>query len=194
MHGLGDTGEGWQDVAAQLNSVLPEVKFVLPTAPTMPVTLNMGMAMPSWYDIKGLSERSNETCDGIEESRQRIVALLEAEKGTPKVILAGFSQGGALALYTGLQYTGQLAGIAALSSYLPCPQLLQGKTDGQKDVPILICHGTIDQVVRPEWSAASRKQLTALGHEFAYHEFRMGHEFVPDEFRTFTAWLKKIVA
>ena len=107
-HGLGDSAEGFADVAEQLGAALPHVKFVLPTAPTQPVTMNMGMPMPSWYDITGLDERSNEQCAGIDVSAGRIRGILRAEhaeNGLPysRMLLAGFSQGGALSLFVGMQ-------------------------------------------------------------------------------------------
>ena len=103
---------------------MPHVKFVLPTAPKQPVTMNMGMSMPSWYDIVGLDERSNENCAGIDTSVKTLQDILKAEHdnhGLPynRMVLAGFSQGGALSLYTGLQFTDTLAGVVVLSGYLP---------------------------------------------------------------------------
>ena len=106
MHGLGDTADGFFDVANMWSRSLPHVKFILPTAPTTPVTMNMGMAMPSWYDIAGLDERTNEVCEGITESRERIRRILEEENegGLPysRMAVSGFSQGGALSLFVGL--------------------------------------------------------------------------------------------
>ena len=128
-HGLGDTADGWIDTAEQLASALPYVKFILPTAPRRKVTMNMGMAMPAWYDSAGLDKRSNERCDGIDDSRARLAKLIDDEMlltGLPRgrIVLAGFSQGGALSLYTGMQLKGgmppePLAGVVLLSGYLP---------------------------------------------------------------------------
>ena len=130
-------------VAQHLATHLPWCKFVLPTAPVSPVTLNGGMRMNSWYDIVGLDERSNEQCHGIEESRQRITQYLrDAHEQTQlpysRMVLAGFSQGGALNLYTGLQFESKLAGIVVLSGYLPCAKQLQ-ITPGLETTPIF--HG-----------------------------------------------------
>ena len=115
IHGLGDSAYGWLDVAEHLSTLHPHVKFILPTASEKPVTLNGGMEMPSWYDIKGLETRASETCDGIDESKQYITSLIENENknGIPykRIILGGFSQGGALSLFTSLQIDQTLAGV-----------------------------------------------------------------------------------
>jgi predicted esterase len=120
IHGLGDTNMGWADAAYQLHlSSQQHVKFILPNAPVQPVTLNMGMAMPSWYDITSLDDRANQECEGIESAREMVTALIEREvaSGIPlsRIVVGGFSQGGALALYTGMQYDGQLAGVCCMS-------------------------------------------------------------------------------
>ena len=127
MHGLGDTAFGWADGIAPLVQTFPFLKCVLPTATPKPVTLNMGMAMPSWYDIKSLTDREGDTADGIEDSRRVVQELMakEINNGIPKnrIIVAGFSQGGALSLYTALQEeSGSVAGVAALSGYIPNAQ------------------------------------------------------------------------
>ena len=122
IHGLGDSNRGWLDVAGMMHQQMPHVKFVLPNAPTSPVTLNGGMAMPSWYDITSLDDRANQPCTGIEESRAVVDALIAAEvaAGIPldRIVVGGFSQGGAMSLYAGLQYPGRLAGVLVMSGYL----------------------------------------------------------------------------
>eukprot|EP00656_Telonema_subtile_P045853 TRINITY_DN52120_c0_g1_i1.p1 TRINITY_DN52120_c0_g1~~TRINITY_DN52120_c0_g1_i1.p1 ORF type:complete len:182 (+),score=44.85 TRINITY_DN52120_c0_g1_i1:137-682(+) len=130
LHGLGDTAAGWADAAAHFSGSLPHVKFVLPTAPEQPVTLNGGMPMPSWYDICGLDAREQENCEGIEDSRERIVGLIaeEVEAGVQhnRIVLGGFSQGAALSLYAGLQLQKPLAGVLAMSGYMPKPHVWVG--------------------------------------------------------------------
>ena len=129
---------------------MPHVKFILPTAPTQPVTMNMGMPMPSWYDITGLDERSNENCAGIAQSQSTIRDILSTEHsatGLPyhRMVLAGFSQGGALSLFTGMQLEKEkkLAGIVVMSGYLPAAAQFD-ITEGLEDTPILHCHGEAD--------------------------------------------------
>lgn len=166
-HGLGDTAEGFVDVAEQLCTELPHLKFILPTAPTQPVTLNMGMAMPSWYDITGLDERSNENCKGIADSRKRIENILQNEHSSTKLpydrmVLMGFSQGGALSLFTGMQFSSKLAGIVCMSGYLPAASQFQ-ITDGLQDTPILHCHGSQDMVVNVAMAGKSQSKVQEAG-------------------------------
>eukprot|EP00403_Amphidinium_massartii_P007906 CAMPEP_0178372640 /NCGR_PEP_ID=MMETSP0689_2-20121128/1457_1 /TAXON_ID=160604 /ORGANISM="Amphidinium massartii, Strain CS-259" /LENGTH=219 /DNA_ID=CAMNT_0019992569 /DNA_START=101 /DNA_END=757 /DNA_ORIENTATION=+ len=165
-HGLGDTAYGWVDGAQILAAALPGTRFILPTAPVQPVTLNGGMACNSWYDIKGLSDRADESCDGIEESRAYIEQLIDGvlETGLPleKIIVAGFSQGGALSLYTGLLRRKKLAGIVCMSGYLPFTQKF---TPAEEVIttPVLHCHGSADQVVRLPWAEAGCRRLQETG-------------------------------
>ncbi|KAL7434922.1 hypothetical protein ACHAXH_006036 [Discostella pseudostelligera] len=179
-HGLGDTAEGFVDVAEQLSSQLPYAKFILPTAPTQRVTMNMGMAMPSWYDIVGLDKRSNEFCKGIDDSQAKLTHLItsEMELGLPRnrIVLAGFSQGGALSLYTGMQLSSSsttnnddtdtdattitpLAGIVLLSGYLPHASAFH-IAPGLENTPIFHGHGTLDPLVKLE--AAKESQSTLI--------------------------------
>lgn len=153
-HGLGDSASGFEDVAQMIATQMPHLKIVLPTAPTQPVTMNMGMPMNSWYDITGLDERSNENCKGIQESRQTIVDILEKEHeesklGYDRMVLMGFSQGGALSLFTGLQLKAEqkLAGIVCMSGYLAARAQFK-LTQGLEDTPILHCHGEADPMIQ----------------------------------------------
>lgn len=166
-HGLGDTAEGFVDVAERLASQMPHVRFILPTAPTQPVTMNMGMPMPSWYDIAGLDEHSNERCDGIEHSRSTLSRILDAEHDTTglpyyRMVLAGFSQGGALSLYTGMQLPNHKrpAGIVMLSGYLPNSKGFR-ITPGLEDTPVLHCHGAADPMVRYVMALKTQQHLMA---------------------------------
>jgi len=147
---------------------LPYVKFILPTAPTQPVTMNMGMSMPSWYDIVGLDQRSNEKCKGIDQSRSMVTDLLDKEyrRGIPyhRMALAGFSQGGALSLFTGLQLPrdNKLAGILVMSGYLPGAAQFK-LTPGLEDVPVMHCHGTMDPLVRISMAEKSKDHVVKSG-------------------------------
>jgi lysophospholipase-2 len=166
LHGLGDTGEGFADVASSIASTFPYIKVILPTAKTQPVTLNGGMEMPSWYDIVGLSERAAEKCEGIYDSVAIVRQILEEEnaEGLPysRMALAGFSQGGALSLFTGLQLPieQKLSGICVMSGYLAGASSFK-LTEGLETIPILHCHGTADVVVRHEWAARTKEHLEA---------------------------------
>eukprot|EP00697_Spironema_sp_BW2_P005787 gnl/Spiro4/18073_TR9654_c1_g1_i1.p1 gnl/Spiro4/18073_TR9654_c1_g1~~gnl/Spiro4/18073_TR9654_c1_g1_i1.p1 ORF type:complete len:268 (+),score=50.47 gnl/Spiro4/18073_TR9654_c1_g1_i1:32-805(+) len=202
MHGLGDRGASWASCWAELHDKIPHVRFICPTAPERPVTLNMGMVMPAWYDLSGLSSRENERCDGIEQSRATIEALIESEKraGVPsnRIVLAGFSQGGAMALYCGLQFAQQLAGVLAMSSYLPRPTALtaivqQHKTNLQ--TPVLMCHGDWDQVVQLAWARTSLASLQKMGVQRAELKVypNMQHEANDAELRDALAFLNKVL-
>mmetsp|Transcript_13449 Transcript_13449/g.28428 ORF Transcript_13449/g.28428 Transcript_13449/m.28428 type:complete len:310 (+) Transcript_13449:32-961(+) len=172
IHGLGDSAEGFEDVAEHIASKIPYAKFILPTAPMRKVTMNMGMFMPSWYDIVGLDKRSNEFCEGIEESQEKILNILKAEheRGIPykRMVLAGFSQGGALSLYTGMQLPAEvaaesrLAGIVVMSGYLPHASGFN-ITPGLEDTPIFHCHGTVDPMVRLPAAKDSQEHVKEKG-------------------------------
>jgi lysophospholipase II len=183
MHGLGDTSAGWESTADMLADQLPHVKFIVPTAPTRSITLNMGMSMPGWYDIKSLGAgdedlsptRVLDTCDGIEDSRAAVEAMLEAEHratGLPynRMMLGGFSQGGALSLYTGLQIDieKRLAGLVVMSGYLPNHTNLK-VTAGMDSLPILHCHGREDPLVRFHYAEHGRKYLVDTQGFSAYN-------------------------
>jgi predicted esterase len=188
LHGLGDTAQGWADVAAMWAGAMPSVRFVLPTAPMLAVTLNGGMKMPAWYDIKSLDGNADrESCDGIAESRATIDALVAAEAalvgGAANVALVGFSQGGALALYVGLQReTEPLAAVVSMSGYLPARGSWRVAA-GSKGMPVGFFHGTDDQVVRPNWADMSVEELRAQELEAVSLKTYpgMGHSAVQEE-------------
>ncbi|KAL3777324.1 hypothetical protein ACHAW5_005960 [Stephanodiscus triporus] len=202
-HGLGDTADGFVDVAARLSSSLPYAKFVLPTAPTRRVTMNMGMAMPSWYDIVGLDRRSNEMCDGIEESRSRLAAMVDDEtsaRGLPRrrIVLAGFSQGGGLSLYTGMQLSpegGRLGGIALLSGYLPHSSGFV-VSPGLEGTPIFHGHGESDPLVRLEAANDSRDVVTSIkgGTDYRLVTYpNLAHSVSPEEVSDLLAFLREVI-
>lgn len=200
-HGLGDTAEGFVDVAEQFASALPHIKFILPTAPTQKVTMNMGMAMPSWYDIVGLDKRSNEYCAGIEESRAKIMQLLEEEHttlGVPynRMALAGFSQGGALSLYTGMQLkdNNKLAGVVLMSGYLPHESGFN-IAPGLEDTPIFHGHGQLDPLVRLE--AATESQTVVQTKGATKYQLKtysgLAHSVNPQELQDVLSFFKEIL-
>ena len=169
-HGLGDTAEGFADVAQMFSQKLPKVKFVLPTAPTQPVSLNMGMKMPAWYDITGLSDRANEECEGIEDSMKTIQKIMDEQhenEGIPynRMILTGFSQGGALSLVTGYQLEKEkkVGGVVCMSGYLAGGAKKFKLTPGLEDTPVVHFHGTSDPMVKYEWAELTETQLKEQG-------------------------------
>lgn len=210
MHGLGDTASGWETTAEMLADQMPHVKFILPTAPTRPITLNMGMSMPGWYDIKTLgsgdanadasNDKLHDPCDGIDSSRETVHSILEAENaeaGVPwdRMILAGFSQGGALALYTGLQLPVErrLAGLVVMSGYVANHTNVR-VTQGLQDLPILHCHGKDDPLVRYDYAALGKQMLAKQGISSSYvlkSYDRLEHSINNDVLRDVWAFLQQ---
>ena len=203
-HGLGDTADGWKDAAFEMSNRLPHVKWILPTAPTNPVTLNGGMRMPSWYDIESLSQsRSTQACLGIDESTQTLHKLIEGEvsKGIvpSRIILAGFSQGGAMSLWTGLQFpsrfASRLGGVVVLSGYLPKEHAFN-PTEYGKSTPVFHCHGTADPLVLPQFAEASKSSVEQKGHSAGY-TLKMypglPHSASMQELRDIVNWISEVL-
>jgi lysophospholipase II len=180
----------------QLAVQLPYVKFVLPTAPTRRVTLNMGMSMPAWYDIIGIDERSNESCEGIDESVQTIQSILHNEHETyglsyDRMCLAGFSQGGALSVYTGLQLPQAIAGVICLSGYVPHASAF---TVQHPSVPVFHGHGTQDMVVPYRLAERSREAILSKGlQQYTLKSYPMAHTASPTEINDALKFLQQIL-
>lgn len=166
LHGLGDTGHGWAEAFASIRT--PHVKYICPHAPIMPVTLNMGMAMPSWFDIIGLSKDAKEDVAGIKKASDDVNRLIDQEvkNGIPtnRIVLGGFSQGGALSLYTSLTTKHKLGGVVALSCWLPLqnsfPQPLASQAN--KDIHVLQCHGEADPLVPLKFGSLTVEKLKSF--------------------------------
>ncbi|XP_061521267.1 PITH domain-containing protein 1 isoform X2 [Phycodurus eques] len=161
LHGLGDSGHGWADTLTGIR--LPHVKFICPHAPRMPVTLNMSVMMPAWFDLMGLSPETPEDESGIKKAADNIKAIIEheAKNGIPpnRIMLGGFSQGGALSLYTALTCQHQLAGVVALSCWLPLHKSFPLASSGNKNLPILQCHGEKDEMIPVQFGAMTAEKL-----------------------------------
>ena len=187
MHGLGDDGRGWSEVVPSLG--LPRhlaIRFLFPHAPVMPVTINNGMQMRAWYDIRQANLNDRADIDGVRRSQDFVNALLarEAQRGIAprRTLLAGFSQGGAIALYAGLRFGQRLAGIVALSTYVIATNRLAAEASAaNRDVPIFVAHGTHDPVVQFAWAERSREALQASGWNVEWHAYPMEHSAVPEE-------------
>lgn len=171
MHGLGDSGDGWLDSAQLIAERMPYTKFILPNAPRQPVTLNGGMRMNAWYDIKSLSAEDGADCiDGVANSITIVRDLINAEIAlgirNDRIALAGFSQGGAMSLYCGLQLPSELkpAGLLVMSGYLPGSNHFK-LTPGFEEVPILHCHGSADPVVQYRWGQMTQSHLVSKVHK-----------------------------
>jgi phospholipase/carboxylesterase len=195
MHGLG--ADGWDFVPLVRELPLPEdlgLRFVFPHAPMRPVTINNGFVMRAWYDIsmQDLARRPDEA--GIRASQKEVEALIERERarGMPpeKIVLAGFSQGGAIALQTGLRFKEALAGIVALSTYLPLEESLDAEASAaNKRTPILMVHGTQDPIVPMALADASRRKLEARGYAVEWQDYPMPHSVCAEEVEAIAQWL-----
>lgn len=199
MHGLGAGADDFVPMVPQLDlGGIGPVRFVFPQAPTMPVTINGGYRMPAWYDIVVTDLGREEDAAGLRVSRDALEALIarEKERGIPagRIVLAGFSQGCAMALMTGLRHGERLAGIAGLSGYLPLASTTAGERHGANaDTPIFLAHGTRDGVVPLARAEASRDALTALGHPVEWHSYPMEHTVCPPEVRDLELWLQRVL-
>lgn len=201
LHGLGADGSDFAPVVPELGLAgQPGIRFVFPHAPEIPVSCNGGYIMPAWYDIISLEPHSREIdVAGILHSRDALRALIAREnaRGVPceHIFLAGFSQGGAVAYVTALTHPQRLAGLIALSTYLPTPQVVRDEaTEVNRNLAIFAAHGTVDDVVSPQLGKAARDFLVELGHRPAWHEYPMPHSVCLEEIADIGAWLRERMA
>lgn len=199
LHGLGADRTDFQPVADILQrQALPHTRFILPQAPNRPVTMNMGMRMPSWYDIVNLSSPRQINQTELEESAQTVIELIEAQRkqgiALNRIILAGFSQGGAVVLHTAyLAYPDNVGGVMALSTYAPTFTEQTKLADTKKQIPSLHLHGTNDLVVRINFGKEAFNFLSDQGVESAWHEYPMTHELCNEELSDIAHWLYSLL-
>jgi phospholipase/carboxylesterase len=199
LHGLGADGYDFIPVVRALESLgAPAARYVFPHAPTRPVTINGGYVMRAWYDILGTELVRREDEDGIRDSQQQVEALIarEVERGAPRdrIVLAGFSQGGAITLQTGLRQGEPLAGLLALSSYLPLAAAFSAeRAEASRAVPIFMGHGRSDPVIPLARGIASRDALAAAGYEVEWHEYEMQHSVCEEEIQHIAAFLTRVL-
>lgn len=195
LHGLGADGNDFAPIVPQLlRSNWPAIRFVFPHAPMRAITINAGMRMRAWYDIGGFDLASKQDEAGIRESIAQIETLIEREarRGIDgrHVILAGFSQGGAIALAAGLRHAQALSGIVALSTYLPIAQIIAAERNhANTSVPIFMAHGRFDPVVPQQLGESSRDHLRNFGHPVDWHSYPMAHQVCPQEIADMADWL-----
>ncbi|MBK8524179.1 MAG: carboxylesterase [Betaproteobacteria bacterium] len=196
LHGLGADGSDFVPVVPELGlEDLPGIRFVFPHAPSIPVTCNGGYVMPAWYDIISLEPGSRRVDEaGILHSREALRALIarENQRGIPaeRIFLAGFSQGGAVAYTTALTHPEKLAGLIALSTYLPTPQIVSDEASAaNRDLPIFAAHGTADDIVSPALGLAARDFLIRNGYRPEWHEYPMPHSVCIEEIVDIGRWL-----
>jgi len=194
LHGLGDTGHGWASSIASIRA--PHIKVICPTAQTMPVTLNAGFRMPSWFDLRTLDASGPEDVEGIQKAAELIHQLIddETKKGIPsnRIMLGGFSQGGALALYSALTYEKPLAGVMALSCWLPLHKEFPKLAKGNKDIPYLQCHGDCDPVVPYKWGQMTASTLKQFIKQIEFKSFQgMMHCSSDEEMKELKTFVSK---
>jgi len=199
MHGLGADAHDFEPVPPELG-LPPElaVRFIFPNAPRIAVTLNMGLVMPAWYDITSLDARGQDE-KGIRESARRVEQLIqrEVDRGIPteRIVLAGFSQGGVIALHTGLRHARQLAGILVLSAYLVFPERLADEASpANQATPVFHAHGSFDPMVPIELGHRTRDELQGRGYRLEWHEYPMEHQVCIEELRAIGSWLGGVLA
>ena len=194
LHGLGADGYDFDPIVPQLRLPGgPEIRYVFPHAPIRPVTINGGVEMRAWYDIVAIQRGAREDEPGIRESGEAIAALIrrEAERGIPadRVVLAGFSQGGAVALHAGLRYPEKLAGIIALSTYLPLRAAAGEFHEANRGTSIFMAHGSLDPVVPAVLGEESARFLTGAGYDVQYKSYVMPHSVCPEEVEDIRRWM-----
>jgi phospholipase/carboxylesterase len=199
LHGLGADGNDFAGLVPELNLTgCPAIRFIFPHAPSIPVTLNNGYVMPAWYDILGTDLPRREDADGIRKSALAIEALIanEVARGiaASNIVLAGFSQGCAMVLHTGLRHNAKLAGIVALSGYLPLAGTVAAeRSAANQATPIFMAHGTMDPMIVLSRAEASRDALTAAGYAVQWHTYAMPHSVHPSEIAHISAFLKSVL-
>ena len=199
LHGLGADGHDFEPIVPDLNfKHKDQTRFVFPHAPSQPVTLNNGYVMPAWYDLVAISADAPQDEAGIRRTEALIKDLIAYEQqqgvASEHIILAGFSQGGAIALHTGLRYPQKLAGILALSTYLPLHDKLEKEANAvNKHTPIFMAHGSYDPVVPIALAELSREQLIKLDYQVEWRTYPMEHGVLPDEIDDISRWFDQLL-
>ena len=197
LHGLGADGHDFEAIVPELR--LPEnlpLRFVFPHAPVRPVTINGGVAMRAWYDIVSLDRSGPQDAEGIRASADALVALIERERerGVPyeRIVVAGFSQGGAIAHHTAIRFPHRLAGLMALSSWLPLADTVDGEVAQPRDLPVFVAHGTFDPMLPVELGKEASQVLRGLGYSVEWREYPMQHAVCAEEIADIRAWLLSV--
>ncbi|CAN0376711.1 unnamed protein product, partial [Phaeothamnion confervicola] len=198
LHGLGADGNDFVPIVQELALPPLGIRFVFPHAPMRPVTINGGFVMRAWYDIVYQDLALKEDEHGVRQSQKSVEDLIAREqaRGVPanRIVIAGFSQGGVIALQTGLRQPKRLAGVMSLSAYLPLSATLaQERNAANNDVPIFLGHGVSDNIVPMPLGIASRDQLLKLGYDVDWHQYPMAHSVCPQELEDIGAWLTRVL-
>ena len=199
LHGLGASGDDFVPIVRELDLAgLPAIRFVFPHAPTMPVTVNNGYVMRAWYDIVGVDLSRREDEKGLRASQAMVEQLIAQEKarGVPaeRIVLAGFSQGCAMTLQTGLRHPEKLAGLLCLSGYVPLHAAIAAERHAaNQGTPIFLAHGRGDQVIPILRAEQSRDLLRSLGYDVEWHEYMMPHSVCQEEVEDIGAWFRRVL-
>jgi len=194
LHGLGADGHDFEPIVPELELDRP-VRFVFPHAPVRPVTINQGMRMRAWYDIRQCGPGPEDEAGGRASQKLfEAMSAAERERGMRAIVLAGFSQGGAIVLQTALRHGERLAGVLALSTYLPLHRTLEAeRSAANREVPIFMAHGQYDDVIPLQRAEQSRQLLERLGHKVQWHTYPMPHSVCPEEIADISTFLRKIL-
>jgi len=197
LHGLGADGHDFEPIVPELRlpATMP-LRFVFPHAPVRPVTINGGMAMRAWYDIVSLDSAGRADAKGVQESTALLERLIddEIERGieSDRIVIAGFSQGGAIAINAALRARRRLAGLMALSTYIALPAELDAGT-GPRDLPIFMAHGSLDPMLPMQWGRSSADRLVEAGFVVEWHDYPMAHAVCPEEISDIRTWLLSVL-
>jgi phospholipase/carboxylesterase len=197
LHGLGADGHDFIPIVPELNIDDLAIRFIFPHAPVRPVTLNRGMHMPAWFDIHEISPAAKQDEAGIQKAGEEINALIELQHQQhipyDRILLVGFSQGGALALYTALTSPHQLAGAIGLSTYLPPIPAIKNALTTKDPFPIFLAHGTQDPIVPLEAGEMTHELLTSQNFPVTWHTYKMAHQVCAQEIKEMATWLRHIL-
>jgi len=200
MHGLGADGHDFEPIVPELRlPATTRIRFVFPHAPLRPVTINQGHVMRAWYDVRALAGVRREDEAGVRQSARQIEALLARERqrgiAPRRIVIAGFSQGAAMALHVGLRYADRLAGLLALSCYLPLANTLPTEASpANRDVPIFWAHGLHDPMIPQAMAEQGRAQLAELGYQIDWHQYPIPHSVSAEEIADVARWLERVLA
>ncbi len=197
LHGLGADGHDFEPIVPELALAFP-VRFIFPHAPMQAVTINGGAVMRAWYDVYGVEGVRREDAAGVRASQERIEALIARERNRAvapaRILLAGFSQGGAMAIHTGVRHPERLAGIMALSCFVPLAEALAAEASAaNRDVPVFMAHGTDDPLIPIARARSGRDLLVSLGYRVQWREYRMPHAVCGEEIADVAAWLGAVL-
>lgn len=199
LHGLGADGHDFEAIVPELNlTPPPHIRYVFPHAPMRPVTINGGMVMRAWYDILEMNVSRRVDTDNIIESSRLIERLIQREldngMASEQILLAGFSQGGAIVLHTGLRYKKPLAGILALSTYSPTVDTLETeRSDANRSIPIMMAHGTFDPVIPISHATDTIKALERMNYTVDWQDYPMEHQVCMEEIHKISRWMTRVM-